>query len=90
MDEAKETNNTRQKTERARKMTYAERKEFEHIENELPTLTAHKEELEIQLSSGTLSAEQIQAISLEYQSLIEQIDEMEMRWLELDMINSGN
>lgn len=90
MDEAKETNNTRQKSERARKMTYAERKEFEHIENELPTLTAHKEELETQLSSGTLSAEQIQAISVEYQSLIEQIDEMEMRWLELDMINSGN
>lgn len=81
---------TRSKTERARKMTYAERKEFEKIETELPVLSARKDEIETQLSSGILSVDELQTLSAEYQTVSEQIDEMEMRWLELDSIENGN
>ena len=79
---------TRQKTERARRMTYAERKEFEQIEAQLPKLTERKNEVETLLSGGTLSVDEIQSLSNEYQELADTIDTLEMRWLELEMINS--
>jgi ATP-binding cassette subfamily F protein uup len=79
---------TRQKTERARKMTYAERKEFEQIEAQLPKLTERKNEVETLLSGGTLSVDEIQSLSNEYQQLADTIDTLEMRWLELEMIDS--
>lgn len=76
----------RQQKERARRMSYAEKKEFEKLEAELPKLNERKAEIEALLSGGAVDASQIADLSAEYQTLQEQIDEKEMRWLELSEI----
>lgn len=69
--------------ERARRLTYAERKEFEQIEVELPKLEEQKKAVEAQLSGTTLTPEQAQQLSEDYSRLSERIDKLETRWLEL-------
>ena len=71
------------KTPKAPKLTYQERREFEVLEAELPQLEAEKAELEQQLSSGTLTPDQLIAKGNRIQQLLDLIDEKELRWLEL-------
>lgn len=73
---------TRQ-TERPAKLTFKERKELEELEVLLPELEAEKEQLEQQMSSGTLTTEQIVAAGERMQQLIDELDEKELRCLEL-------
>ncbi len=79
----------RRQTERARRMTYAERKELEQIDAEMPRLNDRKAEIEALLSGGTANATQIQQLSEEYSQLTAHLDELELRWLELSEIE-GN
>ena len=73
----------RTSTPRADRLSYKEKRELESIEQELPTLEARKASLEESLSSGTLSADQLTALSVELGEVIEHIDTISMRWLEL-------
>ena len=66
-----------------KKLTYKEQKEFEQIEKDLDTLNAEKAELEEALSTGTLPFDQLQAASERIGQIIEELDEKELRWLEL-------
>ena len=68
---------------RADRLTYKEKREMESIEQELPRLEARRAEMESELSSGTLPAERLMALSTELGALIEKIDDISMRWLEL-------
>lgn len=65
------------------KLTYKEQKEKESIEELLPTLEERKQTIERQLSSGELTNEELLSTTQEYQSLIEEINQKEERWLEL-------
>ncbi|MFI3283062.1 MAG: ABC-F family ATP-binding cassette domain-containing protein [Rikenellaceae bacterium] len=65
------------------KLSFNEKREFEMIESELPKLEQQKSDMEAELSSGTLSIEDLTAKSNQIGELIEKIDEMTMRWLEL-------
>ncbi|MFR9593890.1 MAG: ABC transporter C-terminal domain-containing protein, partial [Rikenellaceae bacterium] len=56
---------------------------FEKIESELPKLEEQKAQMEAELSSGTLSVEELTATANKIGEIIDQIDEMTMRWLEL-------
>jgi len=49
----------------------------------IPRLEADKAALEADLSSGALSANELQEKSLALGRLMEEIDEKSMRWLEL-------
>lgn len=69
----------------ARKLSFKEKREFEELETEIPKLQKLKEELTIQISEPDLDFEMIQKISQELEKIIAQIDEKEMRWLELSM-----
>ena len=69
-----------------RRMTYKEKREFEQLDIDIPRLTAEKEEIERQLSSGTLSVERITELSKRLPALTAELDEKEMRWLELSEI----
>jgi len=69
--------------ERPRKITYKEKKELEALDIEIPKLEEEKVDVETQLSSGTLSAEEITSLSKRYEELTLLIDEKTMRWLEL-------
>ncbi|MFI3330763.1 MAG: ABC-F family ATP-binding cassette domain-containing protein [Rikenellaceae bacterium] len=77
---------TQVKKEQPRKLTFKEKFELEELDALIPQLEQQKSELESELSSGTLSSEELQAKSLEIGELIEEIDLKSMRWLELSEI----
>ena len=66
-----------------RKMTYKEKKEFEQLERDLETLNAEKETLAEKMNSGTLPYAELEAASSRFGLLSAEIDEKELRWLEL-------
>ena len=69
-----------------RKMTFKEKQEFAQLEKYIEALTAEKESIETALSSGSVSVEQITEMSKRLPILNEELDEKEMRWLELSEI----
>ena len=69
---------------RPRKLSFNEKRELEQLEHDMPLLESEKTELEQQLSGGVLSPEQIRAVSQRYEQLKNELDEKEMRWLELN------
>ena len=71
------------KTPKAPKLSFKEKQEFAALEEELPRLEAQKAELEALMSSGTLSGPEIVEKGKLMQQIIDEIDEKEMRWLEL-------
>lgn len=82
-----EKEETKTKDESKRKLTYKEKQEFESIEKEIPRLEARKEELANLLNSGETDHVQLTEWSTEVEQIVEKLDEMEMRWLELSEMN---
>lgn len=70
-------------SEQKKKLTFKERKEFEALEAEIPQLEQEKADLEAEMSSGTLSPDDLLAKSQRIAVVMEAIDEKTMRWLEL-------
>lgn len=68
--------------ERAPKLTFKERKEFESLTTEIDALTAEKAELEAIFNSGA-EIPDIAEKSARYTEVSDLLDEKEMRWLEL-------
>jgi len=68
---------------RPRKLSFNEKRELEQLEHDMPILEQEKSDLEQQLSGGILSPEQILTISQRYEQLKTELDEKEIRWLEL-------
>ena len=60
---------------------------MEELEEKLPKLEEEKATLEALLSGGTSTADEISKASKRYQEVQEELDEAEMRWLELSDIN---
>ena len=69
-----------------RKMSFKEKREFQQLEKDIAALEAEQHEIEQQLCSGTLSVEQLTEKSRRLPVLKEQLEEKEMRWLELSEI----
>lgn len=70
------------RAERPRKLSYAERREFDALADEIEKLTAEKGMLEKVFASGA-STDEIASCSERYAELKQTLDEKEMRWLEL-------
>ncbi len=68
--------------ERAQKLTFKERKEFEELTSEIDRLNNEKQQLEELFNSGEAISD-IDAKSRRYTELKDILDEKEMRWLEL-------
>ena len=66
-----------------RKLSYKEQRELEQVEGEMERLGAEKVELEGALSSGALSGNELTTASVRIGEVIGRLDELEMRWLEL-------
>ena len=66
-----------------RKLSFKEKREFEQLEKEIASLEAERKTLEEQLCSGTLSADELTEKSRRLPMLKEELEEKEMRWLEL-------
>jgi len=68
-------------------LSYKEKREYESLENEISELETTKEKLTEQLSQGDLEFEEIQKISETLEAVIAELEEKEMRWLELSIQN---
>ena len=66
-----------------RRLSYKEKQEFQQLERDIEALTLEKAAAEEALSSGMLSVEEITKLSARFQVVTQQLDEKEMRWLEL-------
>lgn len=66
-----------------KKLSFKEQKEFAMLEESLAGLEAEKAELEEKMSSGSLAFEELQKASERHRAVSEELDEKEMRWLEL-------
>lgn len=66
-----------------KKLSFNERREFEQLDALIPKLEEEKTEIEVDLSSGTLSNDELLAKSNRISELIEEIDEKTLRWMEL-------
>ena len=71
-----------------RRLSFKEKREFEELEILIPRLEEEKSNLEVELSSGTLSNDELLEKSKRISVLIDEIDEKTMRWLELSEIES--
>lgn len=80
---AKEQPSATQKKEGKRKMTYKEKREYEQLTKELEQLENEQKTLEEALCSGQLSVEELTEQSKRLPEIKDEIDEKEMRWLEL-------
>lgn len=69
--------------ENKRKMSYKEKSEYEQLTQEIEKLTDEQKKLEEALCSGTLSVEELTEKSKRLPEIKDELDEKEMRWLEL-------
>ena len=74
------------KRENKKKLSYREKQEFESLDKEIEELENEKKDITTQLSSGTLSNDELINHSNRITEIIELIDEKTMRWLELSEI----
>jgi ATP-binding cassette subfamily F protein uup len=67
----------------ANRLSYKEKREFEALEEEISSLSERKSELETAMNSGELSTNELNNAALEFEKISGQLDDKEMRWLEL-------
>ena len=75
---------SRRTANRPARLTYAERRELEEITMRIPQLDEEKTSLEAKLSTGTLSHEELMKASERIGELIEEMDLLTLRQLELE------
>ena len=66
-----------------RKMSFKEKREYEQLSDKIAQLEEEKQQLEEELCSGNLSVDQLTEKSKRLPILKEELDELELRWLEL-------
>ena len=66
-----------------RKMTFKEKREYEQLSDKIAQLEDEKQQLEEELCSGNLSVDELTEKSKRLPILKEELDELELRWLEL-------
>lgn len=68
---------------RARRLTFKERQELAQLDKDIATLEEERKKIEEALCGGTTSVDEITAMSKRLPQLNEELEEKEMRWLEL-------
>lgn len=78
-----DTGNTWRKKDEKRKLSFKEKREMEELEKRIESLTSEKERLETDLSSGALDNDAIVTAGTRIGEVVAELDEAEMRYLEL-------
>ncbi len=78
-----DTGNTWRKKDDKRKLSFKEKREMEELEKRIESLTSEKERLETDLSSGALDNDAIVKAGTRIGEVVAELDEAEMRYLEL-------
>ena len=79
----KQSGGRRDGGENKRRMSFKEKREFEQLDKDIERLTKEKSDIESALSSGSASVEEITEMSKRLPVVNEELDEKELRWLEL-------
>ncbi len=66
-----------------KKMSFKEKKEFEELEKAISLLEKEKKILEEEFNSGTLAPDDLHKKSLRHGAITTELEDKEMRWLEL-------
>ena len=66
-----------------KKLSYKEQREFEQLEKEIPQLEEEKAQITAKMSDPSLPYEELQKLSARITEVTTQLEEKEMRWLEL-------
>ncbi|WP_343700837.1 ABC-F family ATP-binding cassette domain-containing protein [Chitinophaga sp.] len=77
-----------QQEQKARKMSFKEKREMELLEKEIEALEQEKKLLDEQLAAGNLPFEQLNQASLRIGEVMQLLDEKGMRWLELSELSA--
>ena len=64
-------------------MSFKEKREYEQLSDKIAQLEEEKQQLEEELCSGNLSVDQLTEKSKRLPILKDELDELELRWLEL-------
>ena len=79
-------NNASEIAARPRRLSFKEKRELDELERKMPLLEKEKAALEAQLSGGLTSPDDIAKASTRYREVQSELDDAEMRWLELNEI----
>lgn len=82
-ESAKTAEQRKPKRDNSNKLSYKEKRELEELEKRLPELETEKNELEGRMSTGEMSTDELLKASQRVSELIDEIDMVEMRMLEL-------
>ena len=66
-----------------RKLSFKEKREYEELTDKIAQLEEEKQQLEEELCSGNLSVDELTEKSKRLPILKDELDELELRWLEL-------
>ncbi|MEZ4847400.1 MAG: ATP-binding cassette domain-containing protein [Bacteroidia bacterium] len=77
------------KSNRKRKLSFNEKREFEQLEGEIDQMEGRKKEISDLLNGGTSDFEKLTELAQELETLNEELDEKSDRWLELMEILEG-
>ena len=72
-----------QRSSSQRKPSFKEKHEFEQLEKEMPMLQKEKAALETKMNEGGMDYDALQKAAERISSIVQLLDEKEMRWLEL-------
>ena len=72
---------------RARKLTFKEKQEYIQLEKDIARLEEEKKRIETALCGGTTSIDEITTLSKRLPVLTEELEEKELRWLELSELS---
>lgn len=72
--------------ERQRRLSFKEKKELEELEKRIAALEEEKKALEEMMSSGAMASDELIKASERMGVLLKELDECEMRWLELSEV----
>lgn len=84
-EEKKNDNKSKPRPDKPRKLTFKERKELEQLTADIDSLTAEKKSLDELFASGD-TLDNVAELSRRYDELTAELDEKELRWLELSEI----
>ncbi len=84
-EEKKSDTKSKPRQEKPRKLTFKERKELEQLTADIDSLTAEKKSLDELFASGK-TLDNVAELSRRYDELTAELDEKELRWLELSEI----
>ena len=77
------TRKTNPEEKNKNKLTFKEKRELEDLENEIPRLEQEQVNIETELSSGTLTNDELLEKSRKISLIIEELDKKSFRWMEL-------